>query len=127
MERSQYLDTSSEAAPTWANRRLYQTGKRALDLAVAALALIVLSPVCLVIALLIKLDSPGPVFFKQIRLGLGGQPFTFYKFRTMYNNSDPGIHNKYVQSLILNRLRRGARAFPSTGYRRRWPPPERQR
>ena len=57
--------------------------KRAFDLAVAALALIVLSPVMLLIALLIWLDDRGPVFYKQVRMGLDGKPFEIYKFRSM--------------------------------------------
>jgi len=58
-------------------------GKRLFDVSVSLLALALLSPLLLVIALLIKLDSPGPVFFRQQRLGLGARPFGIYKFRTM--------------------------------------------
>jgi exopolysaccharide biosynthesis polyprenyl glycosylphosphotransferase len=57
--------------------------KRPFDFAVAVLVLSVLSPVYLLIALLIKLTSPGPVLFRQQRSGLNGRPFTIYKFRTM--------------------------------------------
>ncbi len=57
--------------------------KRAVDVAGAALALIVLSPVMLAAAVAVKLSSPGPVLFRQQRAGLGGRAFTFYKFRTM--------------------------------------------
>lgn len=57
--------------------------KRLFDLLVSAAALIVLSPLLLVIALWIKLDSVGPVFFLQRRAGLNGQPFQIIKFRTM--------------------------------------------
>jgi exopolysaccharide biosynthesis polyprenyl glycosylphosphotransferase len=58
--------------------------KRALDFAIALVGLIVLSPLLLLIALAIKLDSPGPVIFSQTRVGKGGRLFTFYKFRTMH-------------------------------------------
>jgi len=61
--------------PTW---------KRAMDIAGAVIALIVFSPVMLVTAIAIKLTSRGPVVFKQKRAGLGGKPFDFYKFRSMY-------------------------------------------
>ena len=57
--------------------------KRALDFAAALISLVAASPLMLVIALAIKLDSPGPVIFSQTRIGKGGRPFTCYKFRTM--------------------------------------------
>ena len=57
--------------------------KRAVDLAVALAGLILLSPLFLLIAIAIKLDSPGPVLFKQVRVGKGGRPFVLYKFRSM--------------------------------------------
>lgn len=57
--------------------------KRAIDVVGAATALVVLSPVMLGAALAVKLTSPGPVFFRQQRAGLGGRPFAFYKFRSM--------------------------------------------
>jgi exopolysaccharide biosynthesis polyprenyl glycosylphosphotransferase len=63
--------------------QVQRTLKRGLDLTVAALALLVLSPVLLIIATAIKLDSKGPVVFRQVRLGIGGRPFEILKFRTM--------------------------------------------
>ena len=57
--------------------------KRAFDLAVAALLLLLLSPLMAAIAAWIKLDSPGPVFFRQTRVGRHGVPFRIHKFRTM--------------------------------------------
>jgi exopolysaccharide biosynthesis polyprenyl glycosylphosphotransferase len=62
--------------------------KRALDLVVSSLLLIVFSPVMLVIALWIKLDSRGPVFFRQTRMGHGGSLFKVIKFRTMVPDAD---------------------------------------
>lgn len=61
--------------------------KRLFDIVVSAAGLLVLSPVFLVLAIAIKLDSPGPVFFRQVRVGLHGRPFRIFKFRTM--RSDP--------------------------------------
>jgi lipopolysaccharide/colanic/teichoic acid biosynthesis glycosyltransferase/nucleoside-diphosphate-sugar epimerase len=61
--------------------------KRAFDLVVSALGLALTWPVFLVLALLIKLDSRGPVFFRQERAGLGGRPFRIYKFRTMVDRA----------------------------------------
>lgn len=62
---------------------MYPTIKRVLDFLIALLALIVLSPAMLIIALVIRLTSPGPVLFKQKRAGLHGEHFMIYKFRTM--------------------------------------------
>jgi exopolysaccharide biosynthesis polyprenyl glycosylphosphotransferase len=57
--------------------------RRSIELVLAGLLLLVLSPLLLVIAVAIKLDSPGPVLFRQLRCGLHGRPFTFLKFRSM--------------------------------------------
>jgi len=57
--------------------------KRAFDIASAVLGLALLAPLFLVVAAWIKLDSPGPVFFRQERIGRGGTPFRIHKFRTM--------------------------------------------
>ena len=62
--------------------------KRAIDIMVSALGLIVLSPAILISAALVKISSEGPAVFKQKRLGLGGREFTIYKFRTMRVNSE---------------------------------------
>jgi lipopolysaccharide/colanic/teichoic acid biosynthesis glycosyltransferase len=62
--------------------------KRAFDIAIAATGLIVLLPVMAVVAVLIKCDSQGPVFFKQKRMGQGFRAFLIYKFRTMKENSE---------------------------------------
>jgi lipopolysaccharide/colanic/teichoic acid biosynthesis glycosyltransferase len=58
--------------------------RRAIDIAASAAGLVVLSPVLVVIAIGIKRDSPGPVIFRQTRVGRYGRTFTLYKFRTMY-------------------------------------------
>jgi exopolysaccharide biosynthesis polyprenyl glycosylphosphotransferase len=62
--------------------------KRALDLVIASVALVIAAPIMLVIALLIKLDSRGPVLFRQPRVGLGGREFEILKFRTMVSGAD---------------------------------------
>jgi len=54
----------------------------------------------LLIMLAIKIGSPGPVFYRQIRLGKGEKPFRFYKFRSMYVNADDTEHRSYVENLI---------------------------
>lgn len=62
---------------------MYKLFKRGFDLFISLFALIVLSPILLVVAIWVKLDSKGPVIFKQQRLGVGGVPFNMYKFRSM--------------------------------------------
>ena len=62
--------------------------KRLLDVIIAALALVLLSPVFLLLALLIRLDSPGPILFRQIRVGKLGDTFGMYKFRSMYVDAE---------------------------------------
>ena len=62
--------------------------KRVFDLALGGLLCIPLLPLMGVVAIVIKLDSPGPVFYRQERMGRGGRPFNIYKFRSMYVGSD---------------------------------------
>lgn len=73
---------------------------RLLDLTVAALGLLALSPVLLAIALIIRLESGGPVFFRQQRVGKGMKTFRLYKFRTMRVNAGDAPHRAYVEALI---------------------------
>ena len=79
-----------ELAPK-AAARLYAALKRLLDLVIAVPVLALAIPLMLGVALLIKLDSAGPVVFRQTRLGLGGEPFVILKFRTM-NVVEDGEH-----------------------------------
>lgn len=79
-------------------------GKRVVDLAGAAVALVLLVPLFSVIAILIKLSSPGPVLFRQTRIGKNGKPFTFYKFRSMKVGSDDTIHREYLRRLMNNEI-----------------------
>ncbi len=74
--------------------------KRGMDILIALLALILLSPLLLIIALIIKFSSPGPVLFKQERLGYLQKPFIFWKFRTMNADSDKTPHQQYLEKLI---------------------------
>ncbi len=62
--------------------------KRAIDIVLAAAGLVVLAPFMLVVALVVRLTSPGPAIFRQVRCGLNGRRFTFYKFRSMVENAE---------------------------------------
>ena len=74
--------------------------KRAIDVAGSLTAFLFLAPALMVIAVLVKCTSAGPVLFYQTRIGRHGKPFRFYKFRTMKVNNDPNIHREYVSKLI---------------------------
>lgn len=76
--------------------------KRALDLVGALVALVVLAPLMLAIALAVKFGSRGPVFYSQERIGRDGRPFKFYKFRSMRPDADADadVHSQYVLALI---------------------------
>ncbi len=76
--------------------------KRAIDIAGSVLALTLLSPLLLAVPILIKIVSPGPVLFRQDRVGYRGKVFTIWKFRTMHVNADATPHRDYVQGLINN-------------------------
>lgn len=74
--------------------------KRLLDIGGSLAALVAFLPVFLAVAVAVRLTSKGPVLFRQTRVGQYGKRFTFLKFRSMYVNNDPSIHQKYVKSFI---------------------------
>jgi len=80
-----------------------RTIKRAFDLIVSALAILILLPLWLLIALAIKLDSKGSIFYTQERVGMDGRLFLLYKFRTMKADADPEIHKEYQKAFIEGR------------------------
>ena len=82
--------------------------KRSMDLAIATTVLVLAAPLMLLIALAIKLDSPGPVLFRQTRIGKGGKPFTLYKFRSMVDGADrqqEALRRATGRSALLFKLR----------------------
>lgn len=94
-----------------ADKVYYFIAKRLTDVVLASILLVALSPVLLLIAILIKLDSPGSVIFVHRRAGcrrktLNGktiwevQPFPFYKFRSMVQNADESLHKAHIQSYL---------------------------
>jgi lipopolysaccharide/colanic/teichoic acid biosynthesis glycosyltransferase len=74
--------------------------KRVIDLVGAALLLIALLPIMAVIALVLECVSPGPVLFKQTRVGKGGERFTLLKYRSMTVKNDASVHETYVKQFI---------------------------
>ncbi len=73
--------------------------RRALDMILALALLLCLLPLLLIVAVLIKLDAPGPILFRQRRLGKNMRPFTVFKFRTMATNATSEAHQRYIAEL----------------------------
>jgi exopolysaccharide biosynthesis polyprenyl glycosylphosphotransferase len=80
------IEIRHEIMPPW-----QQSFKRIFDIVVASLALIILSPFFLIIAIIIKLGSKGPIFYSHERIGKNGKPFKMYKFRSMYVNAETDV------------------------------------
>lgn len=102
------LDTRPLVAPTLveggrtssaADARLWPVAKRVFDVIVTVTLLIVSMPLLILIAGLVKFDSPGPVIFRQRRYGRGLEPFTVWKFRTMHDGASPEAHRRYIAAL----------------------------
>lgn len=78
--------------------------KRSLDLILAFTGMVLASPVLIAIYLWIRLTSPGPVFFRQVRLGADQREFVMLKFRTMRTDADPAVHQEYVRRLAAGKV-----------------------
>jgi lipopolysaccharide/colanic/teichoic acid biosynthesis glycosyltransferase len=98
------------------NYRIQQGIKRLLDVLISTTALIFLSPILIIIAIAIKLDSPGGFIFSHRRIGKNGRPFNVYKFRSMTEGCDEKDHLEYLQKLIEDEQYAGDKNRP---YRKR--------
>jgi lipopolysaccharide/colanic/teichoic acid biosynthesis glycosyltransferase len=78
--------------------------KRVMDIVGSVAGILFFCPLMVLIAILIRITSKGPVFFKQERIGKHGGKFVFLKFRSMYVNSDESIHKNYVEKLIKGKI-----------------------
>jgi exopolysaccharide biosynthesis polyprenyl glycosylphosphotransferase len=98
--------------------------KRAMDITISILVILALLPFFLIVALLIKLTSPGPVFYKQVRVGRNGRRFFMYKFRSMYEDADSRVDEllkKYqVASLALIKFKHDPRVTPIGRFLRKY-------
>jgi lipopolysaccharide/colanic/teichoic acid biosynthesis glycosyltransferase len=95
------VSTMAELTRTVAHPRPASSlARRALDVSVAGTVLLLMVPVIAIAAIAVRLSSPGPVLFRQRRLGRHMQPFTVLKFRTMRADADSALHRDYVRSLI---------------------------
>lgn len=95
--RAHYEATSGRA---W-NQETQLRLKRVLDIAGSLTCLILGAPLLLLVALGVKMSSPGPVLFRQKRVGQYGNEFTFLKFRSMKHGNDPTVHEKFVAKLLM--------------------------
>jgi len=102
LDVEQYASIPLVAIPTKPVHRTVFQDKRIIDIVAAGLALIVLAPLFLCIAVAIKLSSPGPIIYRQTRIGKNGQSFNFYKFRSMHVSNDDSQHKDYVTNYIKN-------------------------
>ena len=96
-------------------KKLQAALKRGMDIAGAILGLLLSSPLMLLTAITIKINSEGPVIFRQLRIGRKGTRFSFYKFRSMYCNVDDHVHREYVSNLIqgnLDKINQGEEGRP---------------
>jgi lipopolysaccharide/colanic/teichoic acid biosynthesis glycosyltransferase len=84
----------------WSYPKPYEVVKRFFDLMICLLLLPVVIPVMVVCAIAIRLDSSGPAFFIQERIGKDGKPFQMFKFRTMQHNLDDSQHRSYMQAFV---------------------------
>jgi len=78
----------------------YAAAKRALDVFIVLLVLVIGLPIWLLIALLIKLGSAGPIFYRGTVIGRGGKPFRYYKFRTMVTGGDNTAHKQWLEQFV---------------------------
>jgi len=76
---------------------LREFGKRALDVAISVPAILVLTPVFIVVWIAIHLESTGPAVFRQRRIGRGEKPFNCFKFRTLRHNADQNVHREAIR------------------------------
>ena len=97
------------------NRRSnYKAFKRIIEILLCILSIPIVVPVGIIIALVIRLDSPGPILFLQDRVGKNGKIFKILKFRTMYHNIDDSSHRAYMKKYISGQMKNGSGADEET-------------
>lgn len=85
----------------------YKTIKRIVEILLCILSIPVVVPIGVIVAILIRLDSPGPILFLQDRVGKNGKVFKILKFRTMYHNIDDSSHRAYMKKYISGQMKNG--------------------
>lgn len=82
--------------------------KRSMDILGSLAGIVITMPVMVLIAFAVKLTSPGPILFRQRRIGYGGRPFIVYKFRSMVSSATDDLHTKYLDELIKGKARQNS-------------------
>jgi lipopolysaccharide/colanic/teichoic acid biosynthesis glycosyltransferase len=98
-----YYSTFDAWEPTESTKtrvNIYSSIKHLIERLLALALLILLTPLFVLLALLIQWDSPGPVLFRQERIGKGGKPFKFFKFRSMRSDIDRGAHEAFFKAFV---------------------------
>lgn len=85
----------------------YQTIRRAIDITSSLVLTLLMAPILLIIAIAIRLDSSGPIFFVQERVGKGGRRFRMIKFRTMHCNVDTTSHQAFMKAFVNGHITEG--------------------
>jgi lipopolysaccharide/colanic/teichoic acid biosynthesis glycosyltransferase len=90
-------ESARQAEPAW-----QAALRRTTDFVVAGTVILLTAPILIIVAIAIRIDSPGPAIFRQRRVGRGEREFTLFKFRSMRVDADPKLHRDYVTALIHN-------------------------
>lgn len=88
LSESQYFSDVGKVEFIYKSSIIFSMTKRSIDLLASIIALIILFPLMIIVAIVIKIESPGPVIYKQLRLGQFNREFYIYKFRSMVNNAE---------------------------------------
>lgn len=111
----QDINDSSCASVPLRVRAGWMVAKRGLDILVSSTTFVLLLPLCVLIAALVRLTSPGPTFFRWSVIGKGGKPFVGYKFRSMINGADrerEGLHDRNEMTGVFFKMQNDPRVTP---------------
>lgn len=108
MRTCQSLKTPMQSSTRKKRRRIYPIVKRIAEIPLAFVLFILLSPLSLLIAIAIRLESLGSALFRQKRVGRDRRAFILYKFRSMYQDIDPSLHKTYMQDYISGQTAKAA-------------------
>ncbi len=101
LDENEYHDLKIISVSTRLSPLYSDKFKRIFDIVISSLMILILTPISLILALMIKINSRGPVLYKTTVIGKNGKPFYWYKFRTMHNDNDPAIHKEHLKKLII--------------------------
>ena len=109
------VETVGRARLTTPRASFYPALKRGMDVVLAAILLVLLAPLMACMAVAIRLDSRGPALFRQRRVGRWGREFVMFKFRSMFNGADEGVHRQFAKEYVNGNGHKVAGAGPGSG------------